>query len=82
MTDKLPKAYEKPCQWAAGYSLDLYCDHHIPDNYDHNTGMSTYIGSTFADTSRQARKDGWKLHHATFTATCPKCVRLLKGTKP
>jgi hypothetical protein len=79
--DKLPKLYKDPCQWAAGYSLDLYCDHYIPDDYTHNNFMTNFFGESFADTSRQARAAGWKLHRATCTATCPKCIRLFRRDK-
>jgi len=63
-------------QYASGYSLDLYCDHfsgfgdewHEWAEFPHQ-----YVGETFAECARKARKAGWKFHHKTRTATCPKC---------
>ncbi len=61
-------------QYASGYSLDLYCD--APGNHDFNDVFPhQYVGETFAECVKQAKKYGWKIHYKTRTATCPKCAR-------
>lgn len=72
-------------QYASGYSLDLYCDTY-PASSEHssttcdgvhawNEFPHQYAGETFMECANQARKDGWKIHKKTRTATCPKCAK-------
>lgn len=65
---------DKHRQYASGYSLDLYCD---KDNVKHShlEFPHTYVGETFGECAKEARKNGWVIHRKTRTATCPKCNR-------
>lgn len=68
------------CQYASGYTLDLYCDHQN-DNHRFNEFPWQYTGETFAECARAAKRNGWKLHHKLRTATCPKCTKALTRDK-
>lgn len=62
------------------YTLDCYCkynaDHH-PWSLLHPGYLDQYMGTTYADCARQARKHGWTLHK-DGTATCPRCNKELR----
>jgi hypothetical protein len=67
-------------QYAACYSLDLYCDtfrgEDVRDDKRHHSFAEfphTFTGETFAQCAAQARRQGWVIHRGTHTATCPKC---------
>lgn len=64
-------------QYASGYSLDLYCDNPTAHSFN-STAAQSYFGETFSECATEARKDGWKIHRETRTATCPFCVRTLR----
>lgn len=68
----------KPLHYASGYSLDLYCDQPNQGEATKHSWFETYretfVGETFADCARQAKKTGWKIHRKTRTATCPYCA--------
>jgi hypothetical protein len=77
MTRAPPKVID-PMQYASVYTLDLYCDRQIcPMDSWHSFHEfpHQFTGDTFAECARIARKLGWKIHHRTRTATCPKCAR-------
>ncbi len=69
-----PKRESEVTQFASGYTIDLYCDHH---NGRH--GLQEFpwqfTGETFAECAKAAKRCGWKIHHKKRTATCPKCSR-------
>jgi hypothetical protein len=62
---------DDPQQYASCYTMDLYCDHTNPahpwDSFPHS-----FMGETFGECAKQARKRGWVLHKDR-TATCPIC---------
>ena len=66
-----PIKMSEPNQYAACYTLDLYCDHynkaHNFDEFPHQ-----YYLETFGECATEARRDGWMIHR-NRTATCPKC---------
>lgn len=66
-----------PLQYAAGYSLDLYCRLGNPSGgrVGHE---DTFFGRTFGECAKQARATGWVIHRDR-TATCPKCKRTKTG---
>ena len=66
-----------PIHYASGYSLHLYCDYLNPE-HGYDEFPHEFTGETFMDCASQARKLGWKFHKATRTATCPKCVKVLR----
>lgn len=71
-----PYRLGSPLPYPGCYSIDLYCDHaashHAFDEFPHS-----YSGGNERAALSEARADGWKIHQATRTATCPKCVRAL-----
>lgn len=82
MTDPCrPVKLIDPMPCPGSYTLDLYCDHDNPDHtrceFPHEIGDAV----SESEARRIARSLGWKLHR-DGTATCPKCVRDLKGPKP
>jgi len=68
------KKYPDPLCYAAGYSLDLYCDYEN-DAHGFNEFPHTFTGETFTGCVRDARLKGWKIHKESRTATCPKCMK-------
>ena len=72
----------KPNQYAGCYTINLYCDVQCGavncGHSDIEEPMAEFIGETFAECAREARKAGWQIHRKTRTATCPRCVRLKK----
>jgi hypothetical protein len=62
-----------PSHYAAGYSLDLYCDSAV-DSWKHRH-CSSYYGQTFAQCAKDARSEGWVIHKDR-TATCPVCLKV------
>jgi hypothetical protein len=64
---------DMPC-YAAGYSLDLYCDGRN-EWHGWNEFPHQFFGETFGECAKLARKRGWVIHRSTRTATCPKCAK-------
>lgn len=54
------------------YSLDLYCDN---EKYKHPFGYMPhqYVGETYAECVREARRDGWLISNDRQKCLCPKC---------
>ena len=69
---------KNPLQYAAGYTLDLYCDQNLKP-WEHNYEVSIYA-QTFSQCAKEARRRGWKIHKDD-TATCPHCNKKKKSTK-
>ena len=59
-----------PLHYAAGYSLDLYCDRAV-ESWKHRH-CSSFYGQTFGQCAKDARAEGWVIHKDR-TATCPVC---------
>ena len=73
------------------YSLHLYCDntkwhgdclhlHVVTENQKltnegYRGGFAEYIGQTYGECVRYARKDGWVVAHDQSTAYCPRCKK-------
>jgi len=57
-------------QYVASFMLELHCDQH--------PWVQLYTGRTFVSCLNRARRQGWKIHLQTKTATCPQCVRMSK----
>lgn len=76
MTNPIPLANPLTCPHC--YSIDLYCDHHN-ERHTFNEFPHSYMGKTYKDVAKQAKKIGWLLHPMFATATCPKCVKDLKN---
>lgn len=58
---------------AANYTMHAYCDGNHPPHeltYDHN---EEFIGESWADVCRQARKAGWAISKDRQRAYCPDC---------
>lgn len=60
---------------SSGYSTDLYCDcpicaKRIADGFRPVTGE--YTGETWAETAKQARKDGWRITQDRTACFAPK----------
>jgi hypothetical protein len=74
---------DNPTHYASGYTLDLYCDRSgldavptqdSPDGiHKWNEFPHTFLGETFGECAREARRHGWVIHTKTRTATCPTC---------
>lgn len=62
-----------------GYTLDLYCDCQS-DAHKHGEFPHQFFGETYSGTSRQAKRQGWKITKDRSKAICPKCVS--QGLKP
>lgn len=70
---------DEPNQYAAAYSLDLYCKWVNPDVAYHDfAGPATFMGETFGEAVRDARAKGWIVHRDR-TATCPFCAKRTKA---
>lgn len=61
-----------PLTYAAGYTLNLYCDQNKQE-WDHQT-MGEFYAETFGECAKSARQRGWVIHKDR-TATCPTCNR-------
>jgi hypothetical protein len=64
---------------ASGYSVDLYCDVRScgkhPSRSWTKTTEASYVGETWSECARQAKRDGWKLRRAPGYAICPGCAK-------
>lgn len=71
-----------------GYSLNLYCDNvnfhnsqHLSiwgGNYHFRDGSilaNEFVGETFSECARHARKYGWKIDRKQGICVCPLCVK-------
>jgi hypothetical protein len=72
-----------------GYTLDLYCDnddrddHHftggefwVGENWSNKLTIShQFVGETFAQAARKARRDGWIVNRSKNKCLCPACSR-------
>ena len=73
------------------YSLHLYCSNEtwhgdwwrhrvVPDinsqnNPDYRGGFADYVGDSYQECVRYARKDGWVIAHDRSAAYCPQCKK-------
>jgi len=55
-----------------GYTTNLYCDHEDHESWLLNDEMGEYVGETWAETARDARRDGWHISKDRQTAICPR----------
>lgn len=68
------KKHARPLQYAGTYLLHLYCDVNDDDRHGGAVYMHEFVGDTFTDCAKQARRVGWKIDRETRTATCPRCA--------
>lgn len=68
----------QPEKWRGAYSLSLLCDQKRCANAHEHTKRGRvqrdFVASNEKFAMKHARTEGWELHHATQTATCPICV--------
>lgn len=70
---KRPKRIKNPLNYAAGYTLHLYCDRDIPYYWEHQSNEPFYAES-FKACAKEARRKGWVIRLRDRTATCPVCT--------
>jgi hypothetical protein len=74
---------------AGAYTLDLYCDLRITvediaggfdknPNHGHREFPHQFVGDTYGECKKQAKKNGWKVGRWGEQDLCPKCAKAKK----
>jgi len=69
-----------PLQYAAGYTLDLYCKYKHDGSHPtapYSTGFGQFHGQSKAGCLRRAKRAGWRVNNKSRLSTCPACVAAL-----
>ncbi len=61
---------------ARGYTLDLYCEY--DQDFNAHGGIRfphQFCGETWSETSKEARRRGWRISADKSKALCPSCAK-------